>query len=51
MPQISCNENVEINNKTHDKELAKNNKKHSLVTLVPGVMHTMLAGQAMQKIN
>jgi hypothetical protein len=51
MPQISHNKNVEINNKTYDKELTKNNKKHSHVTLVPCVMRPTLAGQVMQTID
>ena len=47
MPQISCDKNVEINNKTtRDRELAKNNKKHSHVTLTPRVTHAPLAGYA-----
>jgi hypothetical protein len=44
MPQISRDENVEINNKTHDEELAKTIKKHSHVTLAPCITCTTLAG-------
>jgi hypothetical protein len=51
MPQISQNKDDENNNKTHDKELAKNNKKHSHVTLAPHVTHATLAGRVTQTIN
>jgi hypothetical protein len=44
MPQISRNKNDEINNKTRDKELVKNKKKHSHVTLAPQVTRATLAG-------
>ncbi len=47
-PQISRDKNVENNNKTHDKELVKNNKKHIHVTLVPRVTRGTLNGQATQ---
>jgi hypothetical protein len=47
MHQISCNENNKVNNKTCNKELAKN-KKHSHVRLAPCVTRATLAGQATQ---
>jgi hypothetical protein len=44
IPQISRDDNVKNNNKTSDNELAKNNKKHSHVTLAPWVTCATLAG-------
>jgi hypothetical protein len=51
MPQISHDENIKNNNKTHNKELAKTLKKYSHVTIAPRFTCATLTGQATQIVD